>query len=276
MPRPVARPSVLPAVLLAGLLASVGSAQSLDLEITLAAPSGISAELCQDAPLVGGCDTANTDIVGSFSFQVNQSAGTVTLVGFTTTTTSGLEFNYTGLFSFLDIGLGVVDASYAGVGPTGPVTLGEDGSFVFPGVLVNIAGMGDAMGSIFGIASINETLDLAAFSPVAVDLAGTLVESGGVYTLDGSFTFGGSSVVEPNIPVTASIESTVTITGTGIGTPSGCPASFDGDGDADIFDILAFLAAWNMGDPRTDLNDNGSADIFDVLGFLEIWNMGCP
>jgi|GEM_PF-2295293 len=56
---------------------------------------------------------------------------------------------------------------------------------------------------------------------------------------------------------------------------SGCLADFDRDGVANTRDVLAFLNAWNAGDPRADLNGDGSNDTRDVLLFLNEWVLGC-
>ena len=57
--------------------------------------------------------------------------------------------------------------------------------------------------------------------------------------------------------------------------PAGCLADFDRDGAANTQDVLAFLNAWNAGDPRADLNGDGSNDTRDVLIFLNEWVLGC-
>ena len=54
------------------------------------------------------------------------------------------------------------------------------------------------------------------------------------------------------------------------------PGDFNADGSINIFDIIAFLNAWNQGDNDADTNNDGELDIFDILGFLELWNRGCP
>ena len=57
---------------------------------------------------------------------------------------------------------------------------------------------------------------------------------------------------------------------------SGCPADFTGDGSLDIFDVFAFLDAFNTMNPAADFTGDGSFDIFDVFGFLDAFNAGCP
>ncbi|MCA9303523.1 MAG: hypothetical protein KC996_05320 [Phycisphaerales bacterium] len=55
-----------------------------------------------------------------------------------------------------------------------------------------------------------------------------------------------------------------------------CPADFTGDGLLDIFDVFAFLNAFNTMDPAADFTGDGLFDIFDVFAFLNEFNAGCP
>jgi len=55
-----------------------------------------------------------------------------------------------------------------------------------------------------------------------------------------------------------------------------CPADFTGDGALDIFDVFAFLDAFNASDPAADFTGDGSFDIFDVFAYLDAFNAGCP
>ncbi|MCA9302786.1 MAG: S8 family serine peptidase [Phycisphaerales bacterium] len=57
----------------------------------------------------------------------------------------------------------------------------------------------------------------------------------------------------------------------------GCgPADFTGDGSLDIFDVFAFLDAFNTANPAADFTADGSFDIFDVFAYLDLFNAGCP
>jgi subtilisin-like proprotein convertase family protein len=47
-------------------------------------------------------------------------------------------------------------------------------------------------------------------------------------------------------------------------------------GVLDIFDVLAFIDAYNLQKPSADLTEDGSFDIFDVLEFISLYNAGCP
>ncbi|HZW10756.1 MAG TPA: GC-type dockerin domain-anchored protein, partial [Phycisphaerales bacterium] len=54
-----------------------------------------------------------------------------------------------------------------------------------------------------------------------------------------------------------------------------CAADFNGDGEVNTLDVLAFLNAWNAQDDRADFNGDGTIDTRDVLEFLNSWNSGC-
>ncbi|HZW08993.1 MAG TPA: GC-type dockerin domain-anchored protein [Phycisphaerales bacterium] len=58
-------------------------------------------------------------------------------------------------------------------------------------------------------------------------------------------------------------------------TSGGCPGDFNGDGEVNTLDVLAFLNAWNAGDDSGDFNDDGVNNTLDVLAFLNAWNAGC-
>jgi hypothetical protein len=57
--------------------------------------------------------------------------------------------------------------------------------------------------------------------------------------------------------------------------PDDCIADFNGDGEVNTQDVLAFLNAWNNGDSSADINGDGVVDTQDVLAFLNLWNIGC-
>lgn len=57
---------------------------------------------------------------------------------------------------------------------------------------------------------------------------------------------------------------------------SSCPADFNGDGVADIRDVVEFLNAWAAKDPAADFNGDGLIDTRDFLAFLNAWSAGCP
>jgi probable HAF family extracellular repeat protein len=55
-----------------------------------------------------------------------------------------------------------------------------------------------------------------------------------------------------------------------------CPVDFNGDGQVNIADFLAFLAAYAAADPRADFNSSGGIDVSDFLAFLSAYAAGCP
>ncbi|MFI4916081.1 MAG: GC-type dockerin domain-anchored protein [Phycisphaerales bacterium JB060] len=56
---------------------------------------------------------------------------------------------------------------------------------------------------------------------------------------------------------------------------SACRADFDGNGELDIFDFLAFQNAFGAGDLAADFDGNGTLDIFDFLAFQNEFAAGC-
>ncbi len=55
-----------------------------------------------------------------------------------------------------------------------------------------------------------------------------------------------------------------------------CPADFNGDTVVNSLDVLAFLNAYNDGDPKADFNGDTVINSLDVLAFLNAYNEGCP
>ncbi|MCA9298024.1 MAG: S8 family serine peptidase [Phycisphaerales bacterium] len=47
-----------------------------------------------------------------------------------------------------------------------------------------------------------------------------------------------------------------------------CDADLNGDGEANIFDVVLYLSRFDASDDRADLNDDGAFDIFDVLEYV--------
>ena len=55
-----------------------------------------------------------------------------------------------------------------------------------------------------------------------------------------------------------------------------CPADFTLDRSVNILDVIAFINAWQNGDPATDVVDNdGGLTIIDVIRFIELFQQGC-
>ena len=59
------------------------------------------------------------------------------------------------------------------------------------------------------------------------------------------------------------------------GVQANCQADFNGDGEANTLDVLAFLNAWTAADESADFNGDGAINTLDVLGFLNAWVAGC-
>lgn len=78
------------------------------------------------------------------------------------------------------------------------------------------------------------------------------------------------------------IEGDASITGTSSGADYNLPACSVADfaaptGEQNIDDLLAFLSAFNAGDPRADIApDFGTLNIDDILAFLSAFDAGCP
>jgi hypothetical protein len=54
-----------------------------------------------------------------------------------------------------------------------------------------------------------------------------------------------------------------------------CAADFNGDGQINTLDFLAFLNAWNDRDGSADFDGNGTINTQDVLVFLNAYTAGC-
>lgn len=54
-----------------------------------------------------------------------------------------------------------------------------------------------------------------------------------------------------------------------------CTADFDGSGELDVFDFLAFQTAFDAGDLLADFDGDGSLTIFDFLAFSNAFEDGC-
>ena len=67
----------------------------------------------------------------------------------------------------------------------------------------------------------------------------------------------------------------ITIDNVTIEVGSSCAGDFDGDGEVNTLDVLAFLNAWSAGDSSADINGDGTVNTQDVLAFLNLWTAGC-
>ncbi|MEQ8317819.1 MAG: GC-type dockerin domain-anchored protein [Phycisphaerales bacterium] len=54
-----------------------------------------------------------------------------------------------------------------------------------------------------------------------------------------------------------------------------CRADLDGDGEATVYDVLAFLRLFDAGDPSADFNQDGRLSLVDLLGFQRAVGLGC-
>ncbi|NRA57304.1 MAG: hypothetical protein HRU13_04200 [Phycisphaerales bacterium] len=54
-----------------------------------------------------------------------------------------------------------------------------------------------------------------------------------------------------------------------------CRADFNEDGQADLFDFLAFANAFDAGDPMADFDFDGELTVFDFLAFQDRFDRGC-
>ncbi len=62
--------------------------------------------------------------------------------------------------------------------------------------------------------------------------------------------------------------------GTGVGCPADLAEPF---GTLNFFDIAAFIAFFNAGDPSADLAEPfGTLNFFDIAGYIALFNTGCP
>lgn len=57
--------------------------------------------------------------------------------------------------------------------------------------------------------------------------------------------------------------------------PRACAADFNGDGIANVQDFLAYLTAYDGGEPRADINGDGVINVQDFLAFLTAYAAGC-
>ena len=58
--------------------------------------------------------------------------------------------------------------------------------------------------------------------------------------------------------------------------PPICPADYNGDGNLDILDFVAFQVGWLAGETAADCDGNGSFDILDFICFQSAFVSGCP
>jgi len=54
-----------------------------------------------------------------------------------------------------------------------------------------------------------------------------------------------------------------------------CPGDFNGDGDLDVFDFIAFQQTFMNGGPAADLNDDGLLNVLDFIALQSAFDLGC-
>ena len=54
-----------------------------------------------------------------------------------------------------------------------------------------------------------------------------------------------------------------------------CPADFNGDGQANVLDFVAFQGAWSAMDPAADCDLNGAFNVLDFVCFQQVFVKGC-
>ncbi|MCA9303842.1 MAG: hypothetical protein KC996_06945 [Phycisphaerales bacterium] len=101
--------------------------------------------------------------------------------------------------------------------------------------------------------------------------AGGGTHSGPSYAVCGSFhQFGAVSAPGSVYAVDAGFW------GGAFASDQGCGrADFTGDQVLDVFDVFAFLDAFNNAQVAADFTGDGLFDVFDVFGFLGEFNQGC-
>jgi hypothetical protein len=57
--------------------------------------------------------------------------------------------------------------------------------------------------------------------------------------------------------------------------PQPCVGDFNGDGGVDGADVVAFFAAWEVGDSAADVSEDGGIDGSDLEVFFTAWQAGC-
>lgn len=245
--------------------------------VVVDAPSGITLELCQDLPIIAGCDSDTASVLGVATFSVDRAAGTVSLKSFALATTDPLDYTYTGTLSSVNASAPALDVFYDDDLPTAPVPF-PAGAFTFPQVPVGITGTVSVTGSILVVGSINEQLELADFSPFFGDLAGSLTEtSPDVWSLDASFSFDESTITQViGLDVTVDTAGSLVIQGTGSTVDLCSPADLTCDAVLNLDDISLFIAAFTTANAAADLDCSGTLNLDDVSAFLAAFQAGCP
>lgn len=57
--------------------------------------------------------------------------------------------------------------------------------------------------------------------------------------------------------------------------PAACPADFNGDGNVNVLDFVAFQLWWQAMDPKADCDTSGTFDVLDFVCFQGVFQAGC-
>ncbi|MCL4221481.1 MAG: hypothetical protein KJZ65_08920 [Phycisphaerales bacterium] len=267
---------MLRALLLSTLAGSASLALADVTTLTLTSGSSINVSATLSTPVGSDSDSDSSPVTGEIIIELDSygNPAAITLHNFAVVVTQTLDLDFSfGFFGSVSTDVTNATANYASEEPAGPVGVALDTTFYFPSILTDLAGTGTATGNILFVGSINETFNLADFSPFETDFAGSVGVSGDTVTLSGSIEFSGSSEIMTG--VTMSIVGTLTIDASGP-VPEDCPADWNADGTLDFFDVQGFLAAFSAGDQRADLVDDNLFNFFDVQAFLAAFSAGCP
>lgn len=111
-----------------------------------------------------------------------------------------------------------------------------------------------------------------------IELSWWTIDGGGGAATGGAFAIEGT-IGQPDASPTMS-GGTFQLTGgfwAGVTTPPAClPDLAPPEGVLDLADVLAFVAAFQAGDPLVDFDGNGLFDLIDAVTFATAFTAGCP
>ncbi|HYC78655.1 MAG TPA: GC-type dockerin domain-anchored protein [Phycisphaerales bacterium] len=120
------------------------------------------------------------------------------------------------------------------------------------------------------------------FFGISASADGELAAIGAPETFNGgggaAYAFGGISDCNGNGTLDlcdVAAGSSDDLDGDGVPDECECRADFNGDGQVNTQDVIAFLNAWNADDSAADFNGDGQINTQDVIAFLNAWNIGC-
>ncbi len=188
-------------------------------------------------------------------------------------------------------------------GPDGRPTIVLDTSFGSRANAINAAGqvaVSGGIGYVINLALGTPPIELGQLSPQDINAAG-VVAGHWPFGNEGRMWFDGHYVrlidrVDPAEGWTAlgAVEAiNAACWMVGLGTKDGvegvpylvmpggdcaepCPVDLDGDGEATLFDFLAFQNLFAMGDLAADFDGDGDLTLFDFLAFQNAFDLDCP